>query len=227
MSPDWTISQTQNSLPAGFVGMYLVPNFVLTLITYLIARCDSKNPQWKVWKVSDGMTSCYRTHMKKKHGEQWQDICRAMGLKNAAGKPEKNVGKRTFSREMFYHLLMKWVAADDQVLFSGTFKQWHWQDYLDSPSMLSNVLSFANFCYTLVMERSRMPTFHIIRSSHKWYWTSFNMNKVSSKTSSRYAKLPPGHAMRLNLLSTNRVHWGAFRKPRTFGVIQIMTVIWQ
>ena len=61
--------------------------------------------------------------MKEKHGEQWQDICRAMGLKNAAGKPEKNVGKQTFSREMFYHLLMKWVAADDQVLFSGMFKQ--------------------------------------------------------------------------------------------------------
>jgi hypothetical protein len=76
---------------------------------------DEKNPQWKVYKVGDGMTPTCRNHLSK-HGQRWKEICAIMGLK--LKDEEESAGKIqpvAFMVEMFYHLLTKWVAVDDQV----------------------------------------------------------------------------------------------------------------
>jgi hypothetical protein len=54
--------------------------------------------------------------MDHKHGKLWRQICKSMGLKIGLQALDANGGeRREFSVEMFHHLLMRWVAVDDQV----------------------------------------------------------------------------------------------------------------
>ncbi|KAG2059653.1 hypothetical protein BDR06DRAFT_1003235 [Suillus hirtellus] len=76
---------------------------------------DEQNPQWKVWQLRDGMTSCYREHFNSQHHQLWKQICKNMALKTRH-QAHHSIGgeQRVFSLEMFHHLLMRWVAVDDQ-----------------------------------------------------------------------------------------------------------------
>jgi len=84
------------------------------MILIIIFSEDEENPQWKVYKVGDGMTPTYRNHLHK-HGHQWKEVCVAMRLKKAEEDSGKQIQRQAFMVDMFYHLLMKWVAVDDQV----------------------------------------------------------------------------------------------------------------
>ena len=53
--------------------------------------------------------------MRDRHGEVWKNTCRLMGLKNVVPASEQDKGRKAFSLETFYRLLMKWVVIDDQV----------------------------------------------------------------------------------------------------------------
>ena len=90
--------------------------------------------QWKTWKHGNGMTSCYREHLKQKHSKIYEETRRILNLKHAdeltgASSPEC----APFKLEMFYHLLMKWVVADDQVSYISWFTVVLWWDSLPGP----------------------------------------------------------------------------------------------
>jgi len=58
--------------------------------------------------------------MDTKHGQQWKDACITLGLKNCNSgrlgvEGDGGNSKRTFTIETFHHLLVKWIAVDDQV----------------------------------------------------------------------------------------------------------------
>lgn len=69
------------------------------------------------WNHRDGMTSCYRRHLKENHLDDWVAECIAKQLKNSEKlKETQTEAERVpFTQEMFKHLLMKWIAVDDQV----------------------------------------------------------------------------------------------------------------
>lgn len=75
---------------------------------------DAENPQWKVYKLGDGMTVTCRNHLLK-HGQCYREICAIMGLKQDTEDFGKQIQRLPFTTEMFCYLLMKWVAVDDQV----------------------------------------------------------------------------------------------------------------
>jgi hypothetical protein len=122
---------------------------------------DEKNPRWKVWQLRDGMTSCYREHFDNQHHQLWKQICRNMSLKSRHRAHHSVSGdQRVFSAEMFHHLLMRWVAVDDQVCLQAdsnldTDLTSH---FVYRASMSWNVQSFGSFSYTLVMGKSMMPS---------------------------------------------------------------------
>lgn len=81
---------------------------------------SSAERKWKVWKHSTGMTSCYCGHMKRNHNKEYEQAIVKHGLKEqddeglGGGKAQPE-GCVPFTIEMFHHLLMKWIVADDQV----------------------------------------------------------------------------------------------------------------
>jgi hypothetical protein len=60
------------------------------------------------------MTPTYRNHLHK-HGHWWKEVCMVMRLKKAEEDSGKPIQHQAFTVDMFYHLLMKWIAVDDQV----------------------------------------------------------------------------------------------------------------
>lgn len=67
------------------------------------------------------MTSCYRRHFQGYHEEEWSEACKSEKLKPSwQSLPSKDAGGRQapFTVERFHHLLLKWIAVDDQVCWS-------------------------------------------------------------------------------------------------------------
>ncbi|KAG1762008.1 hypothetical protein EDD22DRAFT_847325 [Suillus occidentalis] len=91
-----------------------------------IHSCDCKHvvchphimqSKWMMaWNHRDGMTSCDRQHLKENHLEDWVTECIAEQLKNSEKLKEMQTETEhvLFTEEMFKHLLMKWIAVDDQ-----------------------------------------------------------------------------------------------------------------
>ncbi|TFK18767.1 hypothetical protein FA15DRAFT_709557 [Coprinopsis marcescibilis] len=78
--------------------------------------------KWKVWKHGYGMTATYRTHLVNYHGEVYKRTVLLRGLKGAKDIAEENLDcsgelmegeMAAFTKQQFWYLLMKWIAADD------------------------------------------------------------------------------------------------------------------
>jgi len=61
------------------------------------------------------MTSCYRRHLQGYHEEEWSEGCKSENLKPSQSLPSKGTKQAPFTVEGFHHLLLKWIAVDDQV----------------------------------------------------------------------------------------------------------------
>ncbi|KAH0825679.1 hypothetical protein J3R83DRAFT_10906, partial [Lanmaoa asiatica] len=70
--------------------------------------------QWKIWKHGTGMTTCYRTHLKTKHPEEYERAISEHGLKVHELEDIGRLTQEPFMVPAFHHLLMKWVVEDDQ-----------------------------------------------------------------------------------------------------------------
>jgi len=72
---------------------------------------------WTAWNHGSSMTTCYRRHLQGYHKEEWAEVCKSGNLKQSQALLSSDAQSAwiPFTLEMFYHLLLKWIAVDDQV----------------------------------------------------------------------------------------------------------------
>ncbi|KAF8887627.1 hypothetical protein CPB84DRAFT_1849803 [Gymnopilus junonius] len=77
----------------------------------------------KVWKLTDGMTTCIRHHLSKQHTKVYETTIQVKGLKHANMSPHASQTSNSsidlnapFSVEKFLDLLQRWVVIDDQLI---------------------------------------------------------------------------------------------------------------
>ena len=69
------------------------------------------------------MTSCYHHHFQGYNEEEWSKACKSENLELSwQSLPSKDASGRQapFMVERFHHLLLKWIAVDDQVVSLAT-----------------------------------------------------------------------------------------------------------
>lgn len=78
---------------------------------------QSAHGSWSAWNHGLSMTGCYRRHLQNNHQNEWVETCKSGNLKLLSLSSSNMQSSRQipFTLEMFYHLLLKWIAVDDQV----------------------------------------------------------------------------------------------------------------
>ncbi|KAG2055138.1 hypothetical protein BDR06DRAFT_1046210 [Suillus hirtellus] len=171
---------------------------------------NEENPQWKVYKVGDGMTPTCRNHLHK-HGQHWKEICAIMRLKNGDKNSGKQIQQAKFTIEMFYHLLLKWIAVDDQSF-----------NVVECPEFLKNDLKVQHNNFHFHGTNGTFHAFRFIEGAHTGAHLRQEFLKITDdlETSNKLSQITMDNAFNNNTLM---VEIEELKKNPRNPVLQVVT----
>src|SRR5882757_2136928 len=78
---------------------------------------------WQVYKNTEGITTTMRSHLRQRHGTEYDKVVSALKLKHSnelegdGPTPNTSFRRGPFKLEEWIRLIIRWIVADDQVCF--------------------------------------------------------------------------------------------------------------